>query len=531
MKNNYWQDRQEQRLDEAEKIGNQSISKTMAAYEDSLERVKKQIDDIYRNYAKDLKMDKDELKKVLSENERNGVLKEIRDNFYQTGTNTKENDKWLRSNYLSRLDRQKALKLQLESESRILREQEKLITTEGYKKVVENTSKSLSKDMGSKTKLSKSAKASMLNNKWVADKNYSQRIWKNTDGLKDTIETKLNSAMLTGASKQQVINELMQTYEVKQHEAARLIRTESNYFANQSELETYKKLGITQYKYFAVRDRRTSSICALMDNSVYEVSKAQAGINYPPMHPNCRSTTMPVMEGIEDIEMSYRNPFTNEYERSNKSYDEYTNEVESNELKRYNEDVEKVRPVDIDDFAERHKMSFDKIIEKATDPEYNVATEYSGDGYRRINGCARGMQVYQNEENVNDIQLLDSLLNKFELKEDIIAYRGVDGKTPTELGIKGLGESTLKGFTSTSIDKDVADDFADFSEVKTRIEILAPKGTNCLFMEELTVVPNEYELLFPNNTKFDIVSIEKRGDVYYVKARVKQQRDKRRKTK
>ena len=35
----------------------------------------------------------------------------------------------------------------------------------------------------------------------------------------------------------------------------------------------------------------TSDICRDLDHEVFSIKDAQAGVNYPPMHPRCRSTT------------------------------------------------------------------------------------------------------------------------------------------------------------------------------------------------------------------------------------------------
>lgn len=38
-------------------------------------------------------------------------------------------------------------------------------------------------------------------------------------------------------------------------------------------------------------DSRTSLICSELHRETFETSKASVGVNYPPMHPRCRSTT------------------------------------------------------------------------------------------------------------------------------------------------------------------------------------------------------------------------------------------------
>lgn len=75
--------------------------------------------------------------------------------------------------------------------------------------------------------------------------------------------------------------------------ASRLIRTEVNYFSNQGFLEGYKAAGITRYRFMATLDLRTSAVCRQLDGKTFLVEEAQPGKNVPPMHPFCRSVTVP----------------------------------------------------------------------------------------------------------------------------------------------------------------------------------------------------------------------------------------------
>ena len=54
-------------------------------------------------------------------------------------------------------------------------------------------------------------------------------------------------------------------------------------------------------------DSRTSKICNELDGKRFKVKDRQAGTNYPPMHPFCRSTTIAVI----DVDKMYNNALTN----------------------------------------------------------------------------------------------------------------------------------------------------------------------------------------------------------------------------
>lgn len=75
--------------------------------------------------------------------------------------------------------------------------------------------------------------------------------------------------------------------------------TEKAYFASLADIESYRRLGVEQFEFLATLDSRTSEICQEMDGRVFKVSQYEIGVNVPPLHPNCRSTTVPYFEDDE----------------------------------------------------------------------------------------------------------------------------------------------------------------------------------------------------------------------------------------
>lgn len=131
----------------------------------------------------------------------------------------------------------------------------------------------------------------IISNNWIGE-SYSTRIWGNTQTLSELIKNELFVGMMTGKSYHDMSATIMDKMGVGAMKARRLVRTESCYAANQAEIESYKECGIKKYRFVATLDLRTSEICACLDNKVFLVSKKRVAINCPPMHPNCRSTTV-----------------------------------------------------------------------------------------------------------------------------------------------------------------------------------------------------------------------------------------------
>jgi phage protein len=81
--------------------------------------------------------------------------------------------------------------------------------------------------------------------------------------------------------------------------AIRLIRTETNFVANEGAAKAYESQGVESYEYLAALDLRTSEICREMDGKVFALKDKVTGKNYPPLHTHCRSTTVPYIPDLE----------------------------------------------------------------------------------------------------------------------------------------------------------------------------------------------------------------------------------------
>ena len=183
--------------------------------------------------------------------------------------------------------------------------------------------------------------------KWTGEA-YSDRIWSNTGALASSVKDELLVSLMTGRSVRDTSQAIAERFEAGQNKARRLVRTESAFFHNQMELLSYEDAEITKYKFVAVLDKRTSHICQEHDNKVYNTADAVPGVNYPPLHPWCRSTTIAHDDDIEysKLERRARNPETGkvEYVPADMSYKEwYDKYVAKDRGKSYNKDTSEAK--------------------------------------------------------------------------------------------------------------------------------------------------------------------------------------------
>lgn len=193
------------------------------------------------------------------------------------------------------------LKNKIYDEYRDLSQEEINITTKHYKDVIENTYKNISDYIGSiKTDASFSMLKidnikDLLSMKWLGE-NYSNRVWKNTNLLASKMSEILLDGIVSGKSIYNMSEQINKIMKVGIFNCERLIRTETSFFHNRASLKAYSDYGIEKYEYLATIDSRTSNICAKLNGQIFDVNKARTGLNYPPMHPFCRSTTIAYFE-------------------------------------------------------------------------------------------------------------------------------------------------------------------------------------------------------------------------------------------
>lgn len=150
----------------------------------------------------------------------------------------------------------------------------------------------------------------MLKSSW-SSKNYSDRIWNNTSALADSLKEEMMMGILTGKTEKEMTDTIINRFSVGAFQARRLVQTESAAMSAFADQLAFEDAGIEKEMFIAVHDSKTSKICQQHDRSIVEISKAQVGVNIPPMHAHCRSHTIPYFDDInENMKKRQRNPIT-----------------------------------------------------------------------------------------------------------------------------------------------------------------------------------------------------------------------------
>ena len=383
--------------------------------------------------------------------------------------------------------------------------------------------------------------------KWAGEA-YSDRIWSNTGALASSVKDELLVSLMTGRSIKDTAQAIAERFEVGQNNARRLVRTESAFFHNQMELITYEDADIEKYIFVAVLDKRTSRICQEHDNKVYDRDKAVPGVNYPPLHPWCRSTTVAHDEDADysKLKRRARNPVTGKTELvpADMSYKEwYGKYVDGEEV--ITESKPKVddkvfvadKPNEIDDFFKKQK-SYQKWYNGLTDDERSIIYSYTTENYHNFNNIKRygldeALKIrekfwFENDGSAEDlpfaldivkdtesnIPILEKAISKFAPEKSFKAYRGSGSISALgkDLGYMDLevGQSLRldKAFTSFSLDRNYAKEFAfDGDGANVLFEVTVKKGQKTgAYIADLADYNPEKEYLMKPNLKYNVVS-------------------------
>ena len=151
----------------------------------------------------------------------------------------------------------------------------------------------------------------VVGSRW-SGRNYSERIWRNTRLLAQSLKEELLVNLVTGRTERETAEIIANKFGQGAFNARRLVRTESNYISGEMNFQAYDEAGIDEYMFMATLDLRTSKICRGLDGKIFKTKDRKVGVNCHPMHPWCRSTTIAVIsrEWLKKQTRKARNPVT-----------------------------------------------------------------------------------------------------------------------------------------------------------------------------------------------------------------------------
>lgn len=300
----YWVKRAEALENRANAKGEALAKKLKREYERAAKEIRSKIDVFYGRYATEQGISYADAVKRLNSKEAREWKKTLGEYVDEINAmpKGKAKDKLIAEldarSYASQQDRLSSLNAQIEMElDRLFATGEQQMTAtmtdvfeDGYYRKVFDLQQRAGV-ISPFTKLSTDMIEDVLTYPWSGS-DFSTRLWNNKRALLFNARETITQGLIQGQSVARMSKSLADAMGKSYHQAETLIRTETNNFHAQADVRAYEAAGVEEYEFVATLDSRTSEICASLDGKHFPIKEAKTGVNYPPMHPRCRSTTV-----------------------------------------------------------------------------------------------------------------------------------------------------------------------------------------------------------------------------------------------
>ena len=317
----YWEDRAQSRVLATDRQVDAIRRDSDRAYRDARDAVRREIDKFYRDFATAAGISEDEARLKLSRGELQSFKKElerkrriIRDMLAKDPNNDElraYDTEFEKLSKVRELTRKEALETNIKAEIVKLGGTQEQQMNARSNNVVNTALWMNSADLSMlgdvKENLGvghpKQVERAARENWQYGD--FSDRIWDDKEKLIREAREIIENGFARNKGAYDMAGDRLTRMNVSHSNALRLVRTEFNHLSNQAALAEYQAKGIKKYKFVSAIDSRTCDVCADLNGQVFNVADAKTGLNFPPMHPNCRSVTTPVIDWDDEDAWDY----------------------------------------------------------------------------------------------------------------------------------------------------------------------------------------------------------------------------------
>lgn len=343
-------------------------------------------------------------------------------------------------------------------------------------------------------------------NERMAGLHWSERLGHHRDNVIYKIQKTLKEGLAQGSTYREMSDRLRDSLNGDVIQPMRIIRTEAGRVYARAQEETLDRISKNVpllKKWHTSKDERVRGFKP--GDKVDHMSMEGQTVPYEEdfVFPDGIKTKTPRLSGVASHDIHCRCWMSVELAEAQEGV--VVNEVEPE----YNEENEKrifESPTD-EQIQEYQNVSNDlyQLLKGVDIDAYNSLIDYTGGGYKRMNSYLKHSDPKMNP----DVQNVDRAMQKFELKEDVIVYRGTKAKF-----FKGCKEGDVfdgKVFYSTSFDKGYAqafyEDVRSYGEEAVMLEIRVPRGTKSIYIGENSAYEDEKELLLSYELKYKVIEM------------------------
>lgn len=520
-------------------------------YQESFDRMQKEIDGFYMRYASKEGLTNQEAMKRVSEMDvtkfNAKAAKAVKEKDFSHATN-----EWLKVyNLKMKVSRLELLKAELTLEIQNLTAEVNEVFDKARTDEYLAEYKRQAGILGISSSGAKKRMQAILDADFYGQ-NFSARVWGGL-GLRATLQREvfgsLNRIFTDMMGYKQEMKRLAKKYGTSEQNAKRLLKTEIARINADTQLAMLKENGFTHLIYVA--EPGACEVCQTLDGKAIPIEDVEKGVNLYPMHPNCRCSSyghikMDYKAGGSTLDREAPNGVWGEDKKAN-AEKESQKQIAGNAQKLLERPADKVynkpkktasellkeqlqkskaqsgqqpvakpsKPVVPPKTAERYAVvtpEIEKALQKQSDKLYKnmfLEERYAFDGYtnadyRTINEYLRGI----NKDGVtwpeDSVKLIDKVLSNNRIDKDLVLYRGV---SPEEFELWKKGEK-WDTYLSTSIDPEVVSTVFEEDEYGNKrrlVEIHASRTTKGIYIGENTAVMNEKEMLLHRGQKYKIL--------------------------
>ena len=315
----YWSRRAEEVIRAGEKTALEMLTDSKRTFEAAMASIEKEVEAFFGRYSTETGLPIEEVRRRLIPEQLGRAHEDIKRYYaeYRRLGGDPAHREYLRElSARAYISRREELKLQMSQTLERLYRDNNALFADGLKKTYNEAYYRTAFNIQQGTGLFQPFAAlnnqileTVIRTRWL-EQNYSDRLWAHKDALLNQLETTFMQGVALGHNPRRIGRDMARNMNTAVNNTVRLARTEFNHAANSATLKAMKEHHIEQYKFDATLDSRTSEICQSLDGKVFDLSVAEEGVNYPPMHPNCRSRPNVHTQNLPGAVRAARDPVT-----------------------------------------------------------------------------------------------------------------------------------------------------------------------------------------------------------------------------
>lgn len=286
------------------------------AYQSAIDELQKELDDFYEKYATNNKIDLQVAKQKLSLSDSENV-KDLAEQYKQLlskkniGARTqKKLDEIAAKTKVSRLEQllvnctKQAAEVGMKAKDEMI-DVGSLMYKDGFGHTMFNIQKTVGMGVNFNMPSARVIKTAS-NVEWLGA-TFTDRTGYTLDRLTNNIEQIIPQLFIQGKNADEFGKAIAKQFNMSENAAKRDMRTLTTLITNQASILAYNNCEmVEEFEFVATLDGKTSDKCRAMDGKRFKLNEAAPFVNQPPLHYNCRSTTIPYFEDLDEYNPSER---------------------------------------------------------------------------------------------------------------------------------------------------------------------------------------------------------------------------------